>query len=69
MCVLSAELPDGCYLRESDGQGGLARHAEPFEVVFSPESSIRPEKTCHVVPPFWFPYGGGEGGIFVPICC
>lgn len=26
------------------------------------KSSIRPEKTCHVVPPFWFLFGGGGGG-------
>lgn len=40
-------------------QAGKARQS--FEVLFSPESSIRPEKTCHVVPPFRFQYGGGEG--------
>lgn len=51
-CVLSAKLPDGCYLRESDGQGKLARHADRLKCYSPPETSIRPKEICHVVPPF-----------------
>lgn len=51
-CALSAKLPDGCYLRESDGQGKLARHADRLKCYSPPETSIRPKEICHVVPPF-----------------
>lgn len=37
-----------------------AEARQTFEVLFSPRSSIHPEEICHVVLPFWFPYGGVE---------
>lgn len=47
------------FVSQTGREAGEARRS--FEVLFSPESSIRPEEICHVVPPFWFPYGGAEG--------
>ena len=44
-------------------EAGEARRS--FEVLFSPETSIRPKEICHVVPPFWVPFGGGEGYLFL----
>lgn len=47
------------FATQTGREAGEARRS--FEVLFSPGSSIRPEEICHVVPPFWFPYGGGQG--------
>lgn len=54
------------FVSQTGREAGEARRS--FEVLFSPpKSSIRPEEICHVVPPFWFPYGGGwgEGYLFL----
>lgn len=64
MCVCVCFFRPSCQtaaisVSHTGGQAGKARQS--FEVLFSPESSIRPEKTCHVVPPFRFQHGGGEG--------
>lgn len=62
VCVFLAELPDGCYLPESDGQGEAGQACRSFEVLLTPGSSIRPEEIRHVVPPFRLLYGSAEGG-------
>lgn len=67
VCVSRPELPDGCYLRESDGQGKLARHTDRLKCLFSPESSIRPEENLSCCSTFLVPvrWGRGEGYPFL----